>query len=171
MKTNCVTFLEEEISHAKIIELINEEAFGPGRFSRSAERIREQGSTSMALSRVAKIGDEVVGSVRMTPIVIGDAPGYLLGPLAVRPAHKKLGIGRELVLQVLKLAAKQENAKYVLLVGDEPYYAPLGFSTFYKAHVEMPGPVLAHRVLFHELHGFDACQLNGAVQWAKHGAF
>ncbi len=36
-------FLTEDASHDAAINHINEEAFGPGRFVRSSERVREQG--------------------------------------------------------------------------------------------------------------------------------
>ena len=36
-------YLNEILSHHPIIEAINDEAFGPGRFVRAAERVREQG--------------------------------------------------------------------------------------------------------------------------------
>ena len=106
--------------------IINEEAFGPGRFTRAAYKIREGGPHERALSFVAMHGDAVVASVRMTRIAAGDGRALLLGPLAVRPAFKNLGIGRKLVAIALE-AAEKAGAPAVVLVGDEPYYGPLGF--------------------------------------------
>ena len=39
----------------------------------------------------------VIASVRMTRVAAGEGRALLLGPLAVRPAYKNLGIGRRLV--------------------------------------------------------------------------
>ena len=62
----------------------------------------------------------------MTRIAAGAGRALLLGPLAVRPAFKNLGIGRRLVAIALE-AADKAGAPAVMLVGDEPYYGPLGF--------------------------------------------
>ena len=97
--------LEPELpAHSTEIEIINAEAFGPGRFARAAFRIREQGPHELAMSYVARSGDTVVGSVRLTRILIGEKPALLLGPLAVRPDYKNLGIGRQLVSTAVEAA-------------------------------------------------------------------
>ena len=139
-------FLTEDPSHDCIIELINEEAFGPGRFVRAAERVREQGPHDRSLSFVATDRGDVVGSVRMTPVHAGAVAGHLLGPLAVRPNHKNLGIGRELVRIALD-AARRAGSEAVILVGDPPYYGPLGFVPVPHGALAFPGPVDPRRVL------------------------
>ncbi|TPW32864.1 GNAT family N-acetyltransferase [Pararhizobium mangrovi] len=140
-------FLSEDPSHETVIQTINEEAFGPGRFTRAAERIREQGPHDRRLSFVCANGGAIVGSVRMTPVLAGGVCGHLLGPLAVRPTHKKLGIGRELV-RIARSAAAKAGSEAVLLVGDPPYYRPLGFEPVLPAGaLAFPGPVDPHRVL------------------------
>ena len=68
----------------------------------------------------------MIASVRMTRVAAGEGRALLLGPLAVRPAYKNLGIGRKLVRIAVEAAGKA-GAAAVLLVGDEPYYGPLGF--------------------------------------------
>lgn len=42
MQSHTLVYLTEDASHDSVIEHINEEAFGPGRFTRAAARIREQ---------------------------------------------------------------------------------------------------------------------------------
>ena len=127
MAAATVAYIPETPAHDAEIEDINAEAFGPGRFSRAAYSIREGGPHRRDLSFVALVGGEVVGSVRMTPIAAGKGRALLLGPLAVRPAFKNLGIGRRLVAIALE-AARKDGCKLAILVGDAPYYAPLGFS-------------------------------------------
>ncbi len=139
-------FLTEDPSHDCIIETINDEAFGPGRFVRAAERVREQGPHERSLSFVASDAGDVVGSVRMTPVLAGSAKGHLLGPLAVRPNHKNLGIGRELV-RIAVDAARRAGSEAVILVGDPPYYRPLGFEPVPPGTLVLPGPVDPRRVL------------------------
>lgn len=141
-----VTYLPETPAYDPEIDDINEEAFGPGRFTRAAYKIREGGPHERDLSFVALHGGSVVASVRMTRIAAGDGRGLLLGPLAVRPAFKNLGIGRRLVANALEAAAKA-GAAIVLLVGDEPYYGPLGFSRSTPGAIQFPAPVDPTRVL------------------------
>jgi predicted N-acetyltransferase YhbS len=86
----------------------------------------------------------------MTPIVIGEAAALLLGPLIVEPVFRSQGIGEALVTTSLE-AAKAFGWKLVLLVGDEPYYARMGFQRTPKDRITMPGPVDPERLLYCEL--------------------
>lgn len=124
-------------------------AFGPGRYARSAFRVREYIESDNSLGLIAEIDNVAIGSVEMTPIAIDGTPGYLLGPLAIEPSHRNLGAGRLLVKKVCKLALSRDMGKFVLLVGDAPYYAPLGFVPVPSGAIEFPGPVDPARVLVH----------------------
>jgi predicted N-acetyltransferase YhbS len=132
------------------IEALHEMAFGPGRFARTAFRLREGVPPDPDLSLVAMFGDRFGGSVAMTPIRIGARPALLLGPLAVHPDFGKRGAGRGLVRAALQ-AARSAGHDAVLLVGDEPYYGPLGFRRVDPAIVTLPGPADPRRVLLAEL--------------------
>jgi predicted N-acetyltransferase YhbS len=160
-----VVFLPEAPAHDSAIEHINEEAFGPGRYTRAAYKIREGGPHERALSFVAMRGGEVVGSVRMTRIAVGESTALLLGPLAVRPAHKNLGIGRRLVEMAVAAAARAGYGA-ILLVGDEPYYGPLGFTRIPRGRVKMPRPVDPNRLLVREITQGAAHGLAGEVTHA-----
>jgi predicted N-acetyltransferase YhbS len=160
-----VLYLPELPAHDAEIEAINEEAFGPGRVTKAAYKIREGGPHDMSLSFVALRNDHVIASVRMTPIAAGAGRGLLLGPLAVRPAHKNLGIGRKLVAIALKAAADAGIAA-VILVGDEPYYGPLGFKKIPKGQITMPRPVDLNRLLVHEIAPGALQSLSGEVMHA-----
>lgn len=157
-----VAFMPESPAHDPEIEHINEEAFGPGRFARAAYKIREGGPHERQLSFVAIRHGEVVASVRLTRIAAGAGRALLLGPLAVRPAHKNLGIGRELVAISVE-AARQEGAGAVMLVGDEAYYGPLGFKRIPRGQVSMPRPVDLDRILAYELVPGTVERLKGEV--------
>ena len=67
MKPSDVAYLPELPAHDPEIEEINAEAFGPGRFTRAAYRIREGGPHDRALSFVAQYDGKVIASVRMRP--------------------------------------------------------------------------------------------------------
>lgn len=160
-----VTYLPECSAHDAEIEHLNEEAFGPGRFARAAYKIREGGPHDLGLSFVAMHEGAVIASVRMTPIAAGEGRGQLLGPLAVRPAFKNLGIGRHLVKLALD-AAGRSGVAAVLLVGDEPYYGPLGFRRLPRGQVAMPRPVDPNRILLAEIEPGTTALFNGEIRHA-----
>lgn len=145
------------------IERLDERAFGPGRFARTAYRLREGVDADRSLSFVARVGTLLVGANRMTPILIGETPALLLGPLTVEPAFRLQGVGETLVCRSLE-AARAEGHGLALLVGDEDYYARLGFSRVPHGKILMPGPVDQNRLLYCELRpgAFDA--VNGKIR-------
>jgi predicted N-acetyltransferase YhbS len=160
-----VSYQPELPAHDPEIDAINEEAFGPGRFTRAAYKIRDEGPHERALSFVALHDGTVIASVRMTRIVAGKGGGLLLGPLAVRPAFKNIGIGRRLVAIALE-AARKANEACVVLVGDEPYYGPLGFRRIARGQVSMPRPVDPNRLLAVEIVPGAVAALAGEMRHA-----
>ncbi|MCC2112576.1 MAG: N-acetyltransferase [Hyphomicrobiales bacterium] len=157
------SILEESSADGDAIEDIHAIAFGPGRFARTAFRLREGVPPIDELGFVAWIDDRQVGSVRFTAITIGETPALLLGPLAVLPAHKNRGVGRALVRRGLAAAlGRQEVA--VLLVGDLPYYGPLGFHQVPVGSITLPGPVDPMRILVAPLHEGALEGLSGMVR-------
>lgn len=164
-----LVYLTEDASHDAVIELINEEAFGPGRHTRAAARIREQGPHDLSLSFICTDNGEAIASVRMTPVLAGAVKGHLLGPLAVRPSHKNRGIGRELVRIAIE-AARRKASEGVILIGDPPYYMPLGFKKVAYQALAFPGPVDPNRVLVVPLAGDVHDRLKGVIAWRDCGA-
>jgi predicted N-acetyltransferase YhbS len=161
-----LVYLTEDASHDSVIELINEEAFGPGRHTRAAARIREQGPHDRSLSFVCADDGETIASVRMTPVLAGRVRGHMLGPLAVRPSHKNRGIGRELVRIAIE-AARRHGSEAVILIGDPPYYMPLGFEKVAYNALQFPGPVDPARVLVVPLAENVRLQLKGVIGWRE----
>lgn len=145
-----LTILPEAAGDAQSIERLHERTFGPGRFVLSAYRIREHVDHLLELSFTARIGTLLVGSVRQLPVLVGETPALLLGPLTVEPPFRGRGVGRLLMERALK-DAKAKGHRLVLLVGDEPYYSRVGFKPVPKGRVTMPGPVDAARILVFEL--------------------
>lgn len=162
MTADDVTYLPETPALDPEIDAINEQAFGPGRFVRAAYKIREGGPHERGLSFVALDGGQVIASVRMTRIAAGAGRALMLGPLAVKPEYKNVGIGRRLVKIVLE-AAEKAGAGAVVLVGDEPYYGPLGFKRIPRGQVSMPRPVDLSRVLAVELQPGAVALLQGMI--------
>jgi predicted N-acetyltransferase YhbS len=140
----------ERLEDAASIDRLHDRAFGPGRFARTAFRLREGIPPRLDLSFVARISSMLVGSNRMTPVAIGATPALLLGPLTVEPAFRSRGIGLALMQASLD-AAGADGARLVILVGDEPYYARVGFRRVPPGRVILPGPVDPDRLLVREL--------------------
>ena len=145
-----LTILPETADDAAAIERLHERTFGPGRYTRTAERLREGATHRLDLSFTARVGTLLVGSVWLTPIRIGETPALLLGPLTVEPPFRDRGIGLKLIERALA-EAKAKGHRLVALVGDEPYYAKAGFKPIPKRRATMPGPVDPGRLLVAEL--------------------
>lgn len=154
---------------AALVDALNAESFGPGRFAKSAYRLREGVDAIAALSFVAVEGpksEEILrGSVRFWPISVGGHEELLLGPLAVRSDQRGRGIG--IALMQAGIAAAQAGPwRGILLVGDEPYYAKVGFSRLPPGRVTFPGPVDQSRILGLSLKGGEMLTLSGQIRRA-----
>ena len=133
----------------RVVDLADR-AFGPGRYVKTAERLREESAPIHDLSFVATKGEQLLGSVRLWPIFVYDfepnhyEPLAFLGPIVVEPAYRGQGIGKALIRTAVD-AAFAKGLRAVLLVGSQTYFAPFGF---HKAEgMTMPGPVDPNRVL------------------------
>src|SRR5579863_3772933 len=162
MTADLPPLIAEQPKDAPLVDALIDRAFGPGRYTKTAERLREGNRPLLDISFVAHAGGVVVGSVRMWPIRIGETPAVLLGPFAVDAAWRSNGLGAALIRRAGEAAAAAGHA-LVLLVGDEPYYGPLGFSRA-PATVTLPGPVDPARVLICELAADAAAGLAGSVR-------
>ncbi len=145
-----ITILPETPDDAPAIDRLNARTFGPGRYTKSSYRLREEVGHIPELSFTARIGTLMVGSVRLSPIVIGTVKALLLGPLTIEPPFRSHGIGRMLIARALD-EAKASGHRLVVLVGDEPYYGKSGFKRVPKGQATMPGTVDPTRLLVAEL--------------------
>jgi predicted N-acetyltransferase YhbS len=151
------------------IQALHATAFGPGRFARTAYRLREGTPEFSPFCRVCRIDGRLAAAVRFTPILIGGRGGaLLLGPLAVDPAFANQGHGRGLVGEALE-AARSAGISLVLLVGDEPYYGRLGFKRVPRGQITLPGPVNPDRILAAELVTGSLAAYRGAAFAARGG--
>jgi predicted N-acetyltransferase YhbS len=151
---------------AALVETLNADSFGPGRFAKSAYRLREGVAPVADLNFVAVEGNVLRGSVRFWPIRIGGEELLLLGPLAVQSDQRGRGIG--IALMQAGIAAAHHGAwPAILLIGDEPYYAKVGFSRLPPGRVKFPGPVDAKRILGLSLKSGGLLNVSGQVRRAR----
>jgi predicted N-acetyltransferase YhbS len=142
---------DENKNDAPLLSELAAEAFGPGRFARTAYRIREGIAPVSSLSLAAWLEGRLVGGIRFTALTIGaEGDTLLLGPLVVHPAHKGKGYGQALASEGLA-RARTQGFRLVVLVGDMPYYGRFGFTTIPPGQVTLPGPVDPKRLLALEL--------------------
>jgi len=125
--------------------------FGPGRFVRTAYRIREGTPAISRFCLMAVLGGELVAAIRFTEVTIGGEGGaLLLGPLAVEPRVAGRGYGKRIVADGME-GARRAGLRLVVLVGDLSYYGRFGFTRLPGGQIVMPGPVDPDRLLAAEL--------------------
>ena len=151
---------------AEHVEALNAASFGPGRFAKSAYRLREGVNPVASLSFVAIENGTLRGSVRFWPIRVGGHEELLLGPLAVQSDQRGRGIGIALMQAGIE-AARKGPWRGILLVGDEPYSTRVGFSRLPPGRVKFPGPVDQNRILGLSLKAGELLTLSGEVRRAQ----
>ncbi len=115
----------------------------------------------------------LVGTVRLWHVSAGGLPALMLGPLAVEPACRELGVGAALMDHALA-AAKARGHGAVILLGDAPYYARFGFSAAKTGELSLPGPFERDRLLGLELKpgALDGARgiIFGSGKWVRKAA-
>lgn len=129
-----------------LIKALHDTAFGPGRFARTAFRIREMAPSDLNLSIVALVDGRLLGAVMQSPIAIGGEPGIWLGPIAVTESGRRAGLGAALMTRAIARTA-ESGARYSLLVGDRAYYQRFGYRPVEPGTILLPGPVDPARLL------------------------
>jgi predicted N-acetyltransferase YhbS len=148
----------ERASDVPAREALLDICFGENRHGRTCQRLRDGRLPAAGLAFAAVRGRRLVGTLRLWNVTAGGRPALVLGPLAVDPSCRQLGIGAELMQQALEAARARGHAA-VILLGDEPYYARFGFSTATTGNLALPGPFERERLLALE---FVAGALDGA---------
>lgn len=145
-----LTLKTEQPQDAAQVDRLLDRAFGPGRFTKVSERVREIAAFAPGYSFCAWEDGELLGAVRMWKVRAGGEPLVFLGPLAVESEQRRAGMGALLVERACAAAARAGEAA-VLLVGDEAYFSRVGFTAAPAAGIVLPGPVDQKRVLLRTL--------------------
>jgi predicted N-acetyltransferase YhbS len=137
--------------HSDAVEALYDEVFGPGRFARTAERLREGNTKILDASLVAIDSEGLTGVVRVWPVKIGDSGrAAFLGPIAVAERRRGNGVAFKLMERAIGVCREQGYAA-VILVGDHEYYERFGFQPAGNGRFQLPGPVDQKRVLIRDL--------------------
>jgi predicted N-acetyltransferase YhbS len=148
--TSELVIAPEAPDEAAAVMALVEHAFGPGRYAKSAERLREANRFLPHLSFVAREAGALVGTVRLWPVRIGDRRALLLGPIAVGHAVRRRGLGLALVERACEAAA-QAGHEVVVLVGDLGFFERSGFERLEPGRIRLPGPADPERILVRAL--------------------
>ena len=131
----------------KNIEKLLDEAFGPGRYARTAYRYREKHNLISEYSYIYQDNKQLLASISFSQIFINNInKGLLLGPLAIKPGHDGKGYGVALVETTIKLIKKSKKYNFIVLVGDIDYYRRFNFKQISQP-LNLVGPVNPNRVL------------------------
>ncbi len=149
-----------------MVDALVERAFGPGRYAKAAERLREGNRPIRPLSFCAFGAEALVGAVRQWPIVVGEARGVFFGPIAVEAGWRKHGVGGQLIARACA-AATDGGEAFILLVGDLPLFGPYGFEPVPAGRVLLPGPVDPRRILWRALRAGGVDGAAGLVSVAR----
>ena len=157
----------ERPEDADTVAALNDDGFGPGRFAKSAYRLREGVAPERGLGFVATVEDGVLlGSV-------GSGRSWSAASCrccwARSPCKSELR-GRGIGIALMKTgidAARTAGFRTILLVGDESYYARASFARLPAGRVRFPGPVDKTRILGLALQPGALDALSGSIARAR----
>jgi predicted N-acetyltransferase YhbS len=140
----------ERASDVAAREALLDIGFGANRQTRTCQRLRDGQTPAEGLAFSAVRRGRLVGTVRLWRVSAGGVPALVLGPLAVDPVCRKLGVGAALIHHALAAASERGHGA-VILLGDAPYYGRFGFSDLKTGELSLPGPFERGRLLALEL--------------------
>ena len=140
----------ERAADVAMREALLDASFGENRHGRTCQRLRDGRAPAAGLALAAVHEGTLVGTVRLWHVSAGGRPALVLGPLAVDPACRELGIGAALMNHALATAVARGHGA-VILLGDAAYYERFGFSALKTAKLSLPGPFERERLLGLEL--------------------
>lgn len=156
--------IDKELPHdVSAREALLDRAFGPARFAKACERLREGRLPAPGLAFSARAADALVGTLRFWHVEANGVPMLMLGPLAVDENLRSFGIGSTLI-KVGLAAARDLGHRAVMLVGDAPYYARFGFERRLAERLVLSGPVDQARFLGLELEAGALHAAHGLVR-------
>ena len=158
-----ITIVQEMAAHFAAREKLLDQVFGPTRFMKTCERLREGRLPSNGLAFSMLDGETLIGTIRLWDVGVGPHHAALmLGPVAVACSYQGLGLGNALIRHALAAAHAADHSA-VLLVGDAAYYERFGFREEVTANLWMPGPVEHNRFLGLEFQAGALTNVSGFV--------
>jgi putative acetyltransferase len=124
-----------------LVTEVFEERFGEGaEVSGLTDRLRTVPGFSPELSLVAACGDDIIGSIMFSPVVLeqaGEIPAAVLAPLGVASNHQRQGTGSALVREGLEVC-RQHGYRIVFVTGSRSYYSRFRFVSTSSVGLSLP---------------------------------
>src|SRR5882762_2937662 len=140
----------ERASDVAAREALLDACFGANRAARTCQRLRDGRAPAEGLALSVVRQGRLVGTVRLWHVSADGVPALMLGPLAVDPSCRELGVGAALMNHALSAATAGGHGA-VILLGDAAYYERFGFAAAKTADLALPGPFERERLLGLEL--------------------
>ncbi|KAF0092815.1 MAG: GCN5-like N-acetyltransferase [Hyphomonadaceae bacterium] len=158
MKNSLTLSIENDsANNDAALEAIYAKAFGPGRFTKAAAVLRAGNACIYGLSRVVfaetNDGEKLIGGCRLWRIIDAqDNKAIFLGPIAIDGEYQGLGLGAQLMQEVLA-ACDASGQKLIMLVGDMSFFGQFGFEIVPENQISLPLPVAQNRLLWRKTGG------------------
>lgn len=136
--------------------------FGASRHARTCQRLRDGRLPAEGLAFSVVHQGRLVGTIRLWHVDAGGRAVLMLGPLAVDPGVRDLGLGAALMNHAIAEASARGHGAIILL-GDAPYYARFGFMPDNMTALALPGPFEKDRLLGLELRTGALDGANGVI--------
>jgi len=110
------------------IRYVNEQAFGQTGEAGIVDKLRNR--SAVTLSLVAVQGDQIVGHILFSPVIIesecANFEAVALAPMAVLPKYQRKGVGSKLVRAGLE-ECRRLGYEIIVVLGHPDYYPRFGF--------------------------------------------
>ena len=125
-----VAIRSETSADGAVIREVNAAAFATDAEARLVDALRAHGALVLSIVAESELG--VIGHLAFSRVTVTrDADGAIaagigLAPMAVHPAHQRLGVGTKLVVEGL-LRLRIEGHRFCVVLGHRGYYPRFGF--------------------------------------------
>ncbi len=152
------------------ISMINDMAFCQENEGDLVVKLRKNRNFIKELSLVACMGNEIIGHILFTKIIIKNEEeefeSLALAPMSVIPELQGLGIGSELIKKGL-LKATKLGYESVIVLGHENYYPKFKFTPASQFQVSCPFEVPDANFMAIELQKESLENVSGCVEYPK----
>ncbi|MGO4695646.1 GNAT family N-acetyltransferase [Paenibacillus sp. 2TAB26] len=129
-------------------------------------RLRLSANYIPELSLVAEYEDKIVGHILFTEIKVGNQTLIALAPVAVLPEMQSKSIGKQLIIEGHKIAARL-GYKGSIVLGHDKYYPKYGYKKASQYGIEAPFEVSDDNFMALELIDAGLSDVHGVVEYAK----